>query len=112
MKKTIKLTESELKNIVTETVKSLLKESWELDQFNYLRDKEHGKYDGTNPHGGKFNIKDRVLVTKRNGETFEGVISDCDINDTTFGVQYDVDYETNGKIRTMIGVPEKAIELI
>lgn len=112
MKQTIKLTESNLRNLIRETVKTVLKENWELDQLNYLRDKERGEYDGTNPRGGKFNIRDRVIVTKRNGETFEGVISDCDINDTTFDVQYDVEYKSNDGIRTMIGIPEEAIELI
>ena len=60
MKRTIKLTESELRGMIQESVRRAINESWELDQMNHFIDKENGEYDGTNPCGGKYNIGDKV----------------------------------------------------
>lgn len=111
MKKSITLTESKLKGIIKETIRKVINENWELRQFNYLADKERGKFNGKNPYGGKFKIGDNVIVTKSDGSTIQGVIRDCDLNLTNAKLQYDVDYSVNGKQLTVIGVPERAIEL-
>lgn len=61
----------------------------------------------------KFNKGQQVNVVKNNGEVIlEGVISQCDINLCTFGIEYDVDYEKEGRIWTMICIPEKNVQLI
>lgn len=58
----------------------------------------------------RFNNGDKVMVTKRNGEVQNGVIRDADYNLCTYKPQYDVDYEKDGRVWTMICVPESAIE--
>lgn len=59
----------------------------------------------------KFNKGDKVTVTRRNGEKISGTINDWDYNYCTFEVEYDVDYLKNGKIFTLICVPQTAITL-
>lgn len=59
----------------------------------------------------KFKKGDKVMVTRRNGETINGTINDWDYNACTFDIQYDVDYMKEGKIFTLICVPETAITL-
>jgi len=53
----------------------------------------------------------KVVVVTRNGN-IEGVISGVDVNVCTFETDYSVDYLKDGKTWTIIGVPEKAIEII
>jgi small nuclear ribonucleoprotein (snRNP)-like protein len=59
----------------------------------------------------KFNKGDKVTVTRRNGDTLTGTISGWDYNVCTFEVEYDVDYLKDGKIFTLICVPQTAITL-
>lgn len=59
----------------------------------------------------KFNKGDKVTVTHRNGETLSGTIAGWDYNVCTFEVEYYVDYLKDGKIFTMICVPQTAITL-
>lgn len=61
----------------------------------------------------KFNRGEKVLVTRRNGETVTGTINDWDYNVCTFEVEYSVDYlHENGKMFTMICIPQSAITRI
>lgn len=57
----------------------------------------------------KFKKGQRVRVTKKNGETIDGVINDWDYNSCTFECLYDIDYMKDGEIWTMICVPEDMI---
>lgn len=56
----------------------------------------------------KFREGDRVLVHGREGD-FEGVVENYDYNMMSWKKEYSIEY--NGG-RTMMGVPESAIELI
>lgn len=61
----------------------------------------------------KFNRGEKVLVTRRNGETVSGTINNWDYNICTFEVEYSIDYlHENGKIFTVISVPQTAITRI
>ena len=55
---------------------------------------------------------DKVKVTMRGGKVIDGIVHDADYNLCTFEKQYDVDYELNGRTRTMMCVPESAIEKV
>lgn len=59
----------------------------------------------------KFSKGDKVTVIRRNGDTITGTISGWDYNVCTFEVEYDVDYLKDGKIFTLIYVPQTAITL-
>ena len=85
-KKVIKLNESQLHNLITESVKRILNEDSAF----------------------KFREGDKVIVHSKKGD-FEGEISDFDYSVTTFEKQYDVETPDG---HTTIGVPENAIELI
>ena len=77
---------------------------------------EHGDADYPNVHrvSGigkapfKFREGDRVIVHSRKGD-FEGVVENYDYNIMTWKPEYDINYDGT---RTMISVPESAIELI
>ena len=61
----------------------------------------------------KFNKGGKVNVFRYNGELYiSGTISGIHTNFCTFEHEYDVDYEKEGRIWTMICVPEKNIQLI
>lgn len=60
----------------------------------------------------KFEKGQRVRVTGKNGKTVEGTIAGWDYNCFTFEREYDLDYLKNGKLWTMIGIPENSIESI
>lgn len=60
----------------------------------------------------KFEKGQRVRVTKKSGEIVEGTIAGWDYNCCTFEREYDLDYLKNGKLWTMIGIPENCIESI
>lgn len=60
----------------------------------------------------KFSKGDKVIVTRRNGAKVIGTIAGWDYyNVCTFEVEYDVDYLKDGKIFTMICVPQTALTL-
>ena len=62
----------------------------------------------------KFKQGDKVRVVKKGIILDNGIISDIDINDCTFEIQYSVEYlnQENGLQYTLICVPEKNIEKI
>lgn len=60
----------------------------------------------------KFKEGQKVRVTKKNGEVITGVIASWDYNLCNYNREYDVNYELNGEKRTIICVPESAIEAI
>ncbi len=87
MKKTIKINESTIKQLVLESLKRVLNEEY----------------------GFKFREGDKVIVhSKKNGD-FEGTIDNYDYSMTTYLPTYDIE-TSDGK--SVIGVPESAIELI
>lgn len=87
MKKTIKINESTIKQLVLESLKRVLNEEY----------------------GFKFREGDKVIVhSKKNGD-FEGTIDNYDYSMTTYLPNYDIETSDG---RTVIGVPESAIELI
>lgn len=59
----------------------------------------------------KFSKGDKVTVTRRNGEIISGTVLDWDYNLCTWDIEYDVDYLKDGKVFTMLCVPESAITL-
>ena len=60
----------------------------------------------------KFNEGDKVIVTRRNGAKISGTVRDWDYNACTFEVEYSIDYLKDGKIFTLICVPQTAITQI
>ena len=58
----------------------------------------------------KFKKGQSVRITKRNGEVIDGVIRDWDYNICSFGCEYNVDYMKDGQVRTVICIPEDAIQ--
>lgn len=61
----------------------------------------------------KFNKREKVNVFKNNGEICcSGTISGVHMNFCTYEKEYDVDYEKEGRVWTMICVPEKNIQTI
>ena len=120
-KKLIKLTESDLYNIIEGTVKSIIKESYEDDEeLNYdmqqlqkAFQKQNGTYSATSSDG-KFKTGDKVIVhTKKNGD-IEGLIEDFGTNIMTWEEDCDIKYfdENKGKEMTMLSVPLTRIEKI
>lgn len=59
----------------------------------------------------KFSKGDKEIVTRRNGAKVIGTIAGWDYNVCTFEIEYDVDYLKDGKIFTIICVPQTAITL-
>jgi len=58
-----------------------------------------------------FNKGDKVIVTRRNGAKISGTVRDWDYNVCTFEVEYSIDYLKDGKIFTLICVPQTALTL-
>lgn len=59
----------------------------------------------------KFSKGDKVTVIRRNGVKVIGTIAGWDYNVCTFEVEYYVDYLKDGKIFTLMCVPQTAITL-
>lgn len=59
----------------------------------------------------KFDEGDKVIVTRRNGAKLSGTVRNWDYNVCTFEVEYSIDYFKDGKIFTLICVPQTAITL-
>lgn len=60
----------------------------------------------------RFEKGQKVKVTTKSGKSIEGTVKDWDYNYCTFEKEYAIDYLKDGKVWTMIGVPEKNITLI
>ena len=130
--RTIKLSESELKRkidmIVSETLKRALNEGmspedkwvadeeadedmrYEMGELNKAFQKTNGTYQATSSDGN-FKTGDNVIVHTRKGD-IEGVISDFDVNFMTYKETADVEYEENGRTKTLLGCPLDKIEKI
>lgn len=131
MKRIIKLKESELRNIIYESVKGILNESreemspedkwaadeeadeemrYDMGEFTKAFQKANGTYQATSMDG-KFKTGDKVIVHTRKGD-IQGVISDFNENFMTYEETADVDFKENGKIKTLISCPLNKIEKI
>lgn len=131
MKRIIKLKESELRNIIYESVKGILNESreemspedkwaadeeadeemrYDMGEFTKAFQKANGTYQATSMDG-KFKTGDKVIVHTRKGD-IQGVISDFNENFMTYEETADVDFKENGKIKTLMCCPLNKIEKI
>lgn len=57
----------------------------------------------------KFEKGQQVRVTKKNGKTVEGTITDWDYNVCTFEREYSIEYLKDGEAWRMICIPEDCI---
>lgn len=124
MKKIIRLTEADLKDMVMQSVRRLLKESYANDedysfengdedeetsydmaQLQKAFQKENGTYHAKSSDG-TFETGENVVMHTNKGD-IEGVIDDFDINFMTYEETADVKYfdQAKNKEMTMIGVP-------
>lgn len=132
MRRTIKLSESEMKRkidmIVSETLKRALNEvmspedkwvadeeadedmRYEMGELNKAFQKANDTYQATSSDGN-FKTGDNVIVHTRKGD-IEGVITDFDVNFMTYKETADVEYNENGRTRTLLGCPLDKIEKI
>lgn len=132
MRRTIKLSESEMKRkidmIVSETLKRALNEvmspedkwvadeeadedmRYEMGELNKAFQKANDTYQATSSDGN-FKTGDKVIVHRRKGD-IEGVITDFDVNFMTYKETADVEYNENGRTRTLLGCPLDKIEKI
>ena len=120
--KLIKLTESDLHNIIMESVQDILKEwsdsdeeelNYDMQQLQKAFQKQNGTYHAKSSEG-QFQTGDKVVIhTKKHGD-IEGVIEDFDVNYMTYEETADVTYfdKEKNKELTMIGVPLSKIEKI
>ena len=114
MKQTIRLKESELKRMISESVKRVLSENEELDyemrELKKFFQKQNGKYHAKSSDG-KFETGDKVIVHSKKGD-IEGVIDDFGTHLMTWEETADVNYMKDGKEYTFLGVPLSKIEKI
>ena len=131
MKRIIKLKESELRNMIYESVKGILNESreemspedkwaadeeadeemrYDMGELTKAFQKANGTYQATSMDG-KFKTGDKVVVHARKGD-IQGVISDFSENFMTYEETADVDFEENGEIKTLMCCPLNKIEKI
>lgn len=125
MKRVIKLTESDLKNIIKESVQQCLSEndfsddnwidydddSYEERELRKAVQKSNGTYKASTSDG-TYRTGDKVIVSTKKGEV-EGVVTDVDINFMTFEEELEVDYVgENGKKWTMICVPTHKVRKV
>ena len=128
----VHIKESELKNIIRKTLKeSLIKalneevspeDKWAADEeadeemryeMGELRKafhKANGTYQATS-RDGKFKTGDKVVVHTKKGD-IQGVISDFSENFMTYKETADVDFEEDGKTKTLMSCPLDKIEKI
>ena len=123
-RKIIRLTEADLENIVKESAKRVLKESydnddsyeddeelnWEMKELEKAFKKQNGTYHAKSSDGS-LETGDKVVVHTKKGD-IEGVIDDFDINLMTYEETVEVNYYDQEKKRemTMISVPLSRIE--
>ena len=128
----VHLKESELKNIIRKTLKeSLIKalneevspeDKWaadeeadeemryEMGELTKAFQKANGTYQATS-RDGKFKTGDKVVVHTKKGD-IQGVISDFSENFMTYKETADVDFEEDGKTKTLMSCPLDKIEKI
>ena len=132
MKRVIRLRESELKRLISESVKRVLKETEEIsdyddelddydeedDELSYdMRElqkafqKQDGTYHATS-QDGSLQTGDRVIVHSKNMGDIEGVIDDFGTHLMTWEETADVKYFKDGKEWTLVSVPLDKIEKI
>ncbi len=128
-KKIIRLTEADLKEMVMQSVRRLLKESYandedysfedededisyEMGQLQKAFQKENGTYHAKSSDG-TFKTGDKVVIHTKKGD-IEGVIDDFDVNFMTYEETADIKYfdQAKNKEMTMIGVPLSKISKI
>ena len=128
----VHIKESELKNIIRKTLKeSLIKalneevspeDKWaaneeadeemryEMGELRKAFQKANGTYQATS-RDGKFKTGDKVVVHTKKGD-IQGVISDFSENFMTYKETADVDFEEDGKTKTLMSCPLDKIEKI
>lgn len=128
----VHIKESELKNIIRKTLKeSLIKalneevspeDKWaadeeadeemryEMGELTKAFQKANGTYQATS-RDGKFKTGDKVVVHTKKGD-IQGVISDFSENFMTYKETADVDFEEDGKTKTLMSCPLDKIEKI
>lgn len=128
----IHINESELKNIIRKTLKESLtkalreemspEDKWVADEeadeemrydmgeLSKAFQKANGNYQATS-RDGKFKTGDKVVVHTRKGD-IQGVISDFSENFMTYKETADVDFEEDGKTKTLLSCPLDKIEKI
>lgn len=115
MKQTIHLKESELRQMIAESVKKVLKEDEELDydmrELQKAFQKQNGTYHATS-EDGSLQTGDKVIVHTRKMGDIEGVIEDFGTHLMTWEETADVKYMKDGREWTMMSVPLNRIEKI
>ena len=115
MKQTIRLNESELKQMIAESVKKFLKENEELDydmrELQKAFQKQNGTYNATS-EDGTLQTGDKVIVHTRKMGDIEGVIEDFGTHLMTWEETADIKYMKDGREWTMMSVPLNRIEKI
>lgn len=115
MKRVIRLKESELKRMIAESVRKILKEDEELDydmrELQKAFQKQNGTYHATS-EDGRLQTGDKVIVHTRKMGDIEGVIDDFGTHLMTWEETADVKYMKDGREWTMMSVPLNRIEKI
>ena len=128
----VHIKESELKNIIRKTLKESLtkalneevspEDKWaadeeadeemryEMGELTKALQKANGTYQATS-RDGKFKTGDKVVVHTKKGD-IQGVISDFSENFMTYKETADVDFEEDGKTKTLMSCPLDKIEKI
>ena len=110
----IRLTEQDLYSVIRNSVKRIIKESYDdygddlsydMKEFEKAIKKAHGTYHASSSNG-QFHTGDKVIVhTKRYGDV-EGIIEDFDINFMTYKENADIKfYNDDGREMTLMSVP-------
>lgn len=128
----VHINESELKNIIRKTLKESLNKAlyeemspedkwvadeeadeemrYDMGELSKAFQKSDGTYQATS-RDGKFKTGDKVVVHTRKGD-IQGVISDFSENFMTYKETADVDFEEDGKTKTLLSCPLDKIEKI
>lgn len=128
----IHINESELKNLIRKTLKESLNKAlyeemspedkwvadeeadeemrYDMGELSKAFQKSDGTYQATS-RDGKFKTGDKVVVHTRKGD-IQGVISDFSENFMTYKETADVDFEEDGKTKTLLSCPLDKIEKI
>ena len=115
MKRTIRLRESELRRMISESIRSVLKEDEELDydmrELKKALQKQYGTYHATSQNGD-FQTGDRVIVHSKRMGDIEGIIEDFGTHLMTWEETADVIFMKDGREMTLAGVPLSKITKI
>ena len=128
----VHINESELKNIIRKTLKESLNKAlyeemspedkwvadeeadeemrYDMGELTKAFQKADGTYQATS-RDGKFKTGDKVVVHTKKGD-IQGVISDFSENFMTYKETADVDFEEDGKTKTLLSCPLDKIEKI